>query len=143
MIPRAVVDPNVFVSAQISSSGPPAIIGRAVDVRAFELVVSERLLSEKRNVLVRPRFRRYMTEAEVDLLVANLREKGVAHEEGEIRRIVPDDPKDDYLIALALSSDADCLVWGDPHLTGLATDEAAVTVLTPRQFADLLESDEQ
>ena len=43
---RAVVDPNVFISAQISSLGHPARRARAADKGIFELVVSERLLSE-------------------------------------------------------------------------------------------------
>jgi predicted nucleic acid-binding protein len=62
VILRAVVDPNVFISAQISSLGHPARIARAVDEGIFELVVSERLLSELHDVLMRPRFRRHMTE---------------------------------------------------------------------------------
>lgn len=137
---RAVVDPNVFVSAQISSLGHPARIVRAVDDGLFEPVVSDRLLSELHNVLMRPRFRRYMTEGEVEDLIANLREKGIGATEGEIERAVPDDPKDDYLVALTHASNADYLVSGDPHLAG-TTSRVPATVLTPRQFSELLESE--
>ena len=70
---RAVVDPNVFISAQISSLGHPARIAQAADKGIFELVVSERLLSELHDVLMRPRFRRHMTESEVENLVEDLR----------------------------------------------------------------------
>ena len=136
---RAVVDPNVFISAQISSLGHPARIARAADEGIFELVVSERLLSELHNVLMRPRFRRHMTEGEVENLVEDLREKGISAEEGEIERMVPGDPKDDYLVALARVSGADYLVSGDPHLTAASLDDATVTVLTPRRFSEMLE----
>ena len=136
---RAVVDPNVFISAQISSLGHPARIARAADRGTFELIVSERLLSELHDVLMRPRFRRHMTESEVENLVEVLREKGLSAEEGEIERMVPGDPKDDYLVALARASGADYLVSGDPHLTSAALDEATVTVLTPRRFSEMLE----
>lgn len=135
---RAVVDPNVFVSAQISSSGPPARIARAADSGIFELVVSELLLSELHDVLMRPRFRRYMTEGEVEDLVADLREKGTGATEGEIERAVPDDPKDDYLVALTHASNADYLVSGDPHLAGVIS-QVSVAILTPRKFGELLE----
>lgn len=139
---RAVVDPNVFISAQISSLGHPARIARAADKGIFELVVSERLLSELHDVLMRPRFRRHMTEREVENLVEDLREKGINAEEGEIRRMVPGDPKDDYLVALACVSGAGYLVSGDPHLTAASLDAASVTVLTPRRFSEMLaESD--
>jgi putative PIN family toxin of toxin-antitoxin system len=127
---RAVVDPNVFVSAQISTSGPPAGIARAADDSAFELVISDLLLSELYDVLMRPRFRRYMTEGEVEDLVADLREKGIVATEGEIERAVPDDPKEDYLVALAHASNADYLVSGDPHLVE-AKNQVSVPVLTP------------
>ncbi len=136
---RAVVDPNVFISAQISSLGHPARIARAADRGNFELVVSERLLSELHDVLMRPRFRRHMTESEVENLVEDLREKGISAEEGEIERMVPGDPKDDYLVALARVSGADYLVSGDPHLTSASLDDATVTVLTPRRFSEILE----
>ena len=139
---RAVVDPNVFISVQISSLGHPARIARAADKGIFELVVSERLLSELHDVLMRPRFRRHMTEREVENLVEDLREKGINAEEGEIRRMVPGDPKDDYLVALACVSGAGYLVSGDPHLTAASLDAASVTVLTPRRFSEMLaESD--
>ena len=136
---RAVVDPNVFVSAPISTSGPPARIARAADSGVFEVVVSDVLLSELRDVLLRPRFRRYMTEGEVEALVTDLREKGIGATEGEIERAVPDDPKDDYLVALARASEADYLVSGDPHLAGMES-KVPVTVLNPRQFIEILET---
>lgn len=136
---RAVVDPNVFVSAQISSLGHPARIARVADNGVFELIVSDRLLSELHDVLMRPRFRRHMTEGEVEDLIANLREKGISATEGEVERAIPDDPKDDYLVALTRASGAEYLVSGDPHLAG-AKNKVPVTVLTPRQFSELLES---
>lgn len=127
----------MFVSAQVSSLGHPARIARAAGDRAFELVVSERLLAELRDVLLRTRFRRYMPEEEVEDLVSGLREVGTIVEEGEIGRIVPEDPKDDYLVALARKASADYLVSGDPHLTSLG-DEVGVQVLTPRTFYEVL-----
>lgn len=113
---RAVVNPNVFVSAQVSSLGHPARIVRTADEGLFEPVISNSLLSELHDVLMRPRFRRYMTEGEVEDLIANLREKGIGATEGEIERAVPDDPKDDYLVALTHASNADYLVSGDSPL---------------------------
>lgn len=53
---------------------------------------------------------------------------------------MPDDPKDDYLVALTRASGADYLVSGGPHLDR-AKGNLPVTVLTPRQFSELLESE--
>jgi uncharacterized protein len=135
---RAVVDPNVLVSSRISDMGHPARIARAADEERFELILSERLLEELFDVLMRPRFRRYATEEEVEDFVLGLREKGLLFEDVGTERLVPDDPKDDYLVALARASGADYLVSGDPHLTRTKV-EMPVSVLTPRQFGELLE----
>ncbi len=137
---RAVVDPNVLISSRISDLGHPARIARAADEGRFELVLSERLLGELSEVLMRPRFRRYATEEEVEDFVFGLRAKGIFFEDVEAERLVPDDPKDDYLVALTHASGADYLVSGDPHLAG-AENKVSGTVLTPRQFSELMESE--
>lgn len=116
--------------------GFPARIARAADEGRFEIVVSEKLLAELSTVLMRPRFRRYATEEAVEEFLSGLRDKGTFFEDIEAGRLVPDDPKDDYLIALAKVSEADFLVSGDPHLHGLETPPE---VLTPRQFRERLE----
>lgn len=135
---KVVVDPNVFISAEISSLGYPARIARAAGEGVFQLMVSDRLLSELHGVLMRPRFRRYLTEGEAEELIANLRKIGTSAEEANIGRVVPGDTEDDYLVALAYSSGADYLVSGDPHLAEVE-GEVAVPMLTPRQFGELLE----
>jgi predicted nucleic acid-binding protein len=61
---RAVLDPNVLVSAAISGRGVSAEIVRRWEGGEFELVVSAEILFELSEVLRRPRFRRYLTEAE-------------------------------------------------------------------------------
>jgi predicted nucleic acid-binding protein len=52
-------------------------------------------------------------------------------------RAVSRDPADDYLVALALSINADHFVTGDNDLLELAPP--AVRITTLREFADLLE----
>jgi putative PIN family toxin of toxin-antitoxin system len=135
-----VVDPNVLISSRVSDLGPPARIARAVDEGRFELILSEWLLRELSEVLMRPRFRRYATEEEVRDFLLGLREKGTFFEDVEADRLVPNDPKDDYLVALTRAASADYLVSGDPHLAG-AKNKLPVTVLTPREFSELLESE--
>jgi hypothetical protein len=54
---RAVFDPNVLVSASISSKGPPRELLHRWAGGEFELVVSAEILFELQEVLTRPRFR--------------------------------------------------------------------------------------
>ena len=78
---RVVVDPNVLISSRISDLGHPARITRAADEGRFEMVLSDRLLGELSEVLMRPRFRRYATEEEGEDLLFGLREKGIFFED--------------------------------------------------------------
>lgn len=138
---RAVVDPNVLVSAWISPHGFPRRILDAADAARFEMVVSQQLLAELADVLSRERLRRYGPLERAQAHVRRAMRAGVHVEvEGDPERIVPEDPKDDYLVALARASSADYLVSGDPHLAGTSLGEGTVPVLTPRQFSELLES---
>jgi len=60
---RAVLDPNVLVSALISPAGPPREIVGAWMQGRFDLVASPALLGELRDVLERPKFRRWLIPA--------------------------------------------------------------------------------
>lgn len=84
-----------------------------------------------------------MTGSEVEDPITNLREKGISAEEGTIARTVPGDPKDDYLVALARVSGAGYLVSGDPHLAAALPGGGTVSVLTPRQFSEILEGNDR
>lgn len=103
------------------------------------MVISERLLQELSDVLSRPRLLKRGPAESAQAHVRRTARVGVRFdEEGEPERVVPDDPKDDYLVALASASNADYLVSGDPHLTGLSGEGIGFEVLGPRRFADLL-----
>ena len=69
---RAVLDPNVLISALLSPSGSPAALVTRWLTGAFELVVSEKLLAELERALTYPKLRSRITyedaAAFVDLL---------------------------------------------------------------------------
>lgn len=134
---RAVLDPNILVSAIISPNGTPTRILKAAEAGQFEPLVSERLLSELTVVLMREKFRRYASIEEAEAHIKRVREVGIPAVEGEISPVSPD-PKDDYLIALSLAAQADCLVSGDPHLLEMV---GGPTTVSPREFLEILESE--
>lgn len=132
-----VVDPGVRVSARISfmGRGAPAGLLKAWLEGRFDLIVSDKALSELESVLMRRKFRKYTSEQEVMEYTAFLKNKAAMLPDPEsVPRATPD-PTDDYLVALALSA-ADFLVSGNPHLTGF--EDRRLRVLTPRAFLDLL-----
>jgi putative PIN family toxin of toxin-antitoxin system len=135
-VPRAVLDPNVLISALLAPSGTCAQLLVELSAGAFEIVMSPLLLEELRDALGRQRFRRYLTEAEADAYVGQLQSVSIFVEDPELTdHPVSDDPDDEYLIALAYSAGAAALVSGDPHLTQL---RGVIPVLTPREFLGAL-----
>jgi putative PIN family toxin of toxin-antitoxin system len=133
---KAVVDPGVFVSALIAPKGTPAQLLDLLIEDRFEAVVSQRLLDELTGVLLRSRFRRYASVAEVREFVAALSTIATMAEDPPSPPRFTRDQGDDYLVALAVDARADVLVSGDRDLTGLQV--AGVTVLTPRAFLERL-----
>jgi putative PIN family toxin of toxin-antitoxin system len=134
---RAVLDPNVLISAAISSAGAPREILAAWTQGRFELVASPLLLDELHDVLTRPRFRRWISTDTVAEYVEGLRDAALFAADPAAQPGLSPDPDDDYLIALARAAKADYLVSGDHHLTGLV--DPVPPVLTPRQFRDRLD----
>ena len=126
----------MLVSAVISTAGPPREIVTAwVDGR-FELIANPALLEELRDVLDRPRFRRWVSIATATEFIHGLAEDAVIADDQPAQPGLSPDPDDDYLIALARAAQADYLVSGDRHLLDL--DDLVPPVLTPREFLDLL-----
>ncbi len=71
---RVVLDANILVSAAISPVGPPREIVNAWTDERLELIASPKLLAEVRDVLDRPRFRRWISIATATEFIDGLAE---------------------------------------------------------------------
>lgn len=142
---RVVVDTNVWVSALLNPSGPPALVLAALGSRRFALVTSEPLLAELAEVLLRPRIvRKYgITPEDVDELVSLLRRRAeIVPVVGEIR--LCRDPDDDMVIETAQRGRADLLVTRDEDLKGTrevadALASVGISVVSVRRFLAALD----
>jgi len=132
---RTVLDPNVIISALLSSKGAPAGILRAWLEGAFELVVSPLLLDELQRALGYPKLRQRITADEAAELLELLRRAASNESDPTPAPARAPDPGDDYLIALAAASRAR-LVSGDAHLLGLA---AELPIESPAAFLRRIE----
>jgi putative PIN family toxin of toxin-antitoxin system len=90
------------------------------------------VLGELTGVLLRDRFRRYVTAADVREFVADLAAVAIVLRDPTDPVAVTRDPNDDYLIALAVAAQADALISGDRDRTDLQSPP--IPVLTPRTF---------
>jgi len=132
---RAVLDPNVIISALLSPSGSPARVVKAWLEGGYELVVSPLLLAELERALAYPKLRARVTEAETKEVIELLRRGADLRDDPTGPPPVRSpDPGDDYLVALAAANQA-LIVSGDRHLLGLGDD---MPVYTPAEFLSLV-----
>lgn len=135
---RVVLDVNVLVAALIAEAGPSRAIITAWADERFALITSPALIDELRDVLERPKFRRWVTVQTAQQFIDGLAtDAEVIADPPPIAGLTPD-PNDDYLVAPARAAQAGYLVSGDRHLLNLGGPSPPV--LTPRQFLDLLEA---
>lgn len=94
------------------------------------------LIGELRGVLQRPKFRRWIEAVEAADFVDRLVREAESWADPTDVPPVTGDLKDDYLVALYRSCQADLLVSGDSDLLELEADD--VIVLTPGGFLERL-----
>ena len=133
---RAVLDPNVLVSALLSPTGAPARALLAWVEGRYELVVSPRLLAELNRVLAYPKLRARVEPHDAEQFVGWLSRQAVLAADPIDPPSRAADADDDYLLALAASEDA-LLVSGDKHLLALAGE---FPILSPARFLERFES---
>lgn len=140
--PRVVIDTNLLISAIIDSKGFPNRLINSWQRDQITLITSPQLLHELKEVSKRDKFRRYhlfkeqMVEV-IDNIIAS----------AEIILSMPDeqlpvhsrDPKDDKLLACALSAEVDYLMTGDEDLLVLKDNPALgkLKIITVKDFLNL------
>ncbi|MGH7776992.1 MAG: PIN domain-containing protein [Candidatus Dormibacterales bacterium] len=117
------IDADCTVAGTLARSGAACHLLDLWREGEFELVVCPRLVHEVREAMHRPRIAgRYgITPEEANELARRIREEAIrAADPINPPRVVPEDPDDDYLVALALENDADALIRRDHHFDKVA-----------------------
>ncbi|ARV85404.1 putative toxin-antitoxin system toxin component, PIN family (plasmid) [Mycobacterium intracellulare subsp. chimaera] len=127
---RVVIDPNVWVSAVINPYGTPARVVEAVADGAITAVVTQHLLDELAGVLIRPKFRRWISIADAIAFVESLGGHADLRDDPGSPTTGVRDPNDDYLVALAEAADAVSVTGDDDLLTA----EIEPSAITPAQL---------
>ena len=119
---RAVLDPNVIISAMLSSSGAPARLMVEWRQGGFELIVSPLLIGELERALAYPKLRKRIDTNDAAEFLRRLGDAATLTDDPSAPPAVRSaDRGDDYLIALAqITSSA--LVSGDKHLLELVPE---------------------
>lgn len=128
---RLVVDANVFASAAIGlPESPSSRVLAAAEHGEFELVACDRILAEFQRTLRGRYFQTRVPTEEGMRLEMLLRELAVILPDPIDPPSVVRDPRDDYLVALALAGRAEAIVTGDRDLLDHAGLEPPA--ITPR-----------
>ena len=114
---RIVIDTGVLVSAAIRPESVPALALEKALLQ-FDVCVNEETWAELEEVLMRPKFDRYLPQAKRQQFLEGLRSRTLTF---SVVEAVSDctDPKDNKFLALAAAADAELILASDPHLAGL------------------------
>ncbi len=133
MIPRIVVDTNIFVSAAINDRGIPAAVLNSVAAHRSVLCLSEAVLAEYGNVLRRPKLQ--LEPLRVEYLLKLAAEEGVlVTPTGPIAES-PDEP-DNRFLECSEAARADYLVTG--NVRHFPQAHKGTEIVTGRRFLDIL-----
>ncbi len=139
----AVFDTNVLASGFNGFTTPASVPGellRRWQDGAFTLIVSEHILVELARAFTDRYFTRRLTPDEISTALLALRADAVLQPISIQVQGVATQPKDDLILAAALSGNARYLVSGDRALQALGRFRS-ITILSPRQFLELLDVD--
>ncbi|MBX2899681.1 MAG: putative toxin-antitoxin system toxin component, PIN family [Cyclobacteriaceae bacterium] len=125
---RIIIDTNLWISFLITKNF------KALDIQIktgkMKILFSLELMEEFLSVANRPKFKRYFTKDDIEQLIDLFDLFG---ETVQVRSKIKlcRDPKDDFLLALAIDSKADYLITGDNELLELkAIEKTKIVTIT-------------
>jgi uncharacterized protein len=129
--PKVVLDTNTLVAAAYAEASASRRIVEACLRGELAAVLSSALRKEYEYILARA-----VRGSDYGPALRQLLEQAAVVEPGEVPRVVPDDPEDDKLLALAVAAGADAVVTNDRHLLRL-DPLGPVRILRPAAFVRL------
>ena len=132
---RVVLDVNVLIAALLARDSAPARLLLRWLAGDFELIISERLVSELKRALSYPKVRSRVSPTEASTFVAFLESNASMASDPDNAPRRSRDPGDDYLLELAASCSA-IVVSGDGDLLALSGD---FPIFSPAEFLSTLD----
>jgi uncharacterized protein len=136
---RCVIDNNVLISSATHGGLPLLVLERVLTTG--RLLTSVKVIRELSEVLGRDKFEKYLPKAERVEFVAYVIRVSSSTEIVEAIEVCRD-PKDNMLLELAVSGEADFLITGDGDLLELDPSRN-IRIITPREFVEISNLGEQ
>ncbi|MCO5220746.1 MAG: putative toxin-antitoxin system toxin component, PIN family [Thermomicrobiales bacterium] len=145
MVPRVVVDANIFISYLLvanDSSGTIVQTFESISSGRYRLVRSDRLIAEiRKSVEHKPTLRARISDEDLEVLISLIEEVSIPSyrdPDAEVLHLLRD-RKDNYLLEMAYDTDADYIVSGDRDLLDIRDQLERPRILTAREFLELFE----
>lgn len=136
---KAVLDTNVLASGFANPGAPPGRLLVAWLTGIFELVIADGILIELERTFHKPYFWRRLGQERISANLELLRRRATLTPITTVVRGVATHPGDDVVLAAAVSAGADYLVTGDGPFRQQVGTYQGVTLISPREFMELLE----
>lgn len=133
-----IIDANVWVSAFLSPSGPPGQILEAARSGQLDPNACPTLIREVAEALSDPWIESKIPHEVGLAAIAELTSLVKLVEDPAQPAAATRDPKDDYIVALAIREHPTCIVSGDRDLLDYA--QPPLPIVSPRAFLDALRS---
>jgi putative PIN family toxin of toxin-antitoxin system len=132
---KIILDTNIWISYLISKNN------NQWDTLIFsdkiQIIYSEKLLNEFIEVTQRDKFRKFISLDDLEVILNYLGDFAIFVENIEKKYTLCRDLKDNFLLDLAVTAEADFLVTGDKDLLEIKTLEN-VKILSPTDFINLI-----
>jgi putative PIN family toxin of toxin-antitoxin system len=132
---KLVIDTNIFISSFFNSKGNPKKIIDLWKTGQIILCISEKILEEYAEVLIRLGLEQEKELSEIIYLFGNSIDISCRPVISEIK-IIAEDPEDNMFIECAIANDADYIISGDKHLLELGS-YGNIKILSPVSFLQL------
>ena len=127
---KIVIDTNLWISFLISNNFSK--LERILFSNKVTLLFSDELEGEFLDVAGRPKFRRYFSHEEIQNVLTVIHKRTINIEVKSVEKVCRD-PKDNFLLALAIDGKADFLITGDADLLTLE-NHRGVKIVTITDF---------
>jgi putative PIN family toxin of toxin-antitoxin system len=131
---KVIIDTNIWISFLISNSYTK--LEKILFSNKVELLRSDQLLNEFLRVAKRPKFLKYFSDDDIQIVLTILHENTTNIEVRTLENICRD-PKDNFLLSLAMDGKADYLLTGDEDLLTLKIYKKT-KIITIAQFLEIL-----
>jgi uncharacterized protein len=131
---RVVIDTNVWLSALLWG-GQPSLIIQLIEQKQIQAISSENILTELTDILQKPKLQKRLDRLEITadevVVIAKRLMTLVVTEEVIIPQLR--DPKDQMVLATAISGDAQIVISGDKDLL-ILHPYGNISILLPQEF---------